>query len=188
MLIYDECKKIFDELEIVEEFYNSFFSNSKRDTILLINNKIRNFKLKNLNELIEYENFFADNPDFDLDEAIKESQNIKYKNSYFFMAIYNKQKNENYHKSDEEIFNTAKTDYIVTLKRIINQKESKEPFFKINNVKEILKVIQNTNNDMKKEINFIEKEFENLNKKNYIRKNFLNDLINFSNKEKFLNY
>ena len=184
MSIYEECKKIFDKLEIVEEFYNSFFSNSKRDTILLINNKIRNFKLKNLNELIEYENFFFDNSDFDLDEAIKESQNIKYKNSYFFMAIYNKQKNENYYKSDEEIFNTTKTDYKVTLKRIINQKESKEPFFKINNVKEILKVIQNTNNDMKKEINFIEKEFENLNKKDYIRKNFLNDLINFSNKDK----
>ena len=183
-LDFEQCKQIFEELEIVEEYYKTFFSNSKKDTILLIHHKIRQFKQKNLNELIEYENFFMDNPNFDLDEAIKESQNIKYKNSYFFMVIYNKEKNENYHKSDEEIFNKAKTDYIDTLKRIINQKESKEPFFRINNVKEILKVIQNSNNDMKKEIIFIEKEFENLNKKDYIRKNLLNDLINFSNKDK----
>ena len=47
-----------------------------------------------------------------------------------------------------------------------------------------MKAIQNKNNDMKKEINFIEKEFENLGKKDYIRKNLLNDLINFSNKDK----
>ena len=35
--------------------------------------------------------------------------------------IYNKEKNENFPKSDEEILNKAKTDYIITLKRIINQ-------------------------------------------------------------------
>ena len=181
---YEICKKKFEELALIEDYYSSFFSYSKREQILLIKQRVQEFTKKNISEIVNYENFLMDNNNFDYAQALEESKDIKYKNSSFFMAIYNKIKNDNLEKSEEEIFNDSKDNYKDTIQRIINQKESKEPFFGINNVKEILKVVQNTNNDMKKEINFIEEEFKDLNKKDYIKKYLLNDLINFSNKDK----
>ena len=100
------------------------------------------------------------------------------------MAIYRQYKYKNFEKSEDELFNETKNSYINSLERIINQKESKEPFLRINNVKEIMKAIQNKNNDMKKEIDFILKEFNGLGKEDYIKHNLLNDLINFSKQEK----
>ena len=181
---FETCKKKFEELESIEDYYSSFFSYSKREQILLIKQKVQDFKQKTIREINNYENFFMDNNNFDFFQALEESKDLKYKNSSFFMAIYNKIKNDNLEKSEEEIFNDAKDSYKDTMIKIINQKERKEPFFGINNVKEIMKVVQNPNNDMKKEIKFIEKEFDELNKKDYIKNNLLNDLINFSNKDK----
>ena len=182
----EKCKKKFEELELIEEYYNTFFSSSKKELIILLNQKISEYKKKHICEILEADRLIENNDVFNLEEAIEESKNIKYKSSCFFMAIYLKKNGENYEteKNENDIFNESKASYLDTLTRIINQKESKEPFFEINNVKEIMKAIQNKNNDMKKEINFIEKEFENLGKKDYIRKNLLNDLINFSNKDK----
>ena len=182
----EKCKKKFAQLELIEEYYNTFFSYSKKDIIILLNQKLNNYKKKFISEILNTDRLVEDNESFHLEEAIEESKNIKYKNSCFFMAIYLKKNNENYEteKNENDVFNEAKASYLDTLTRIINQKESKEPFFEINNVKEIMKAIQNKNNDMKKEINFIENEFENLGKKDYIRKNLLNDLVNFSNKDK----
>ena len=182
----EKCKKKFDQLELIEEYYNTFYSFSKKDTINLINQKLNNYKKKFMSDILNADRLIEDNDVFNLEEAIEESKNIKYKNSCFFMAIYIKNNNQNYEteKNESDIFNETKENYIDTLTRIINQKESKEPFFEINNVKEIMRAIQNKNNDMKKEIDFIEKEFENLGKKDYITKHLLDDLINFSNKEK----
>ena len=177
------CQKKFEELEIIEDYYTTFFSYSKREIILLIKQKLEEFKQKNICDIINCDNFFNDNNEFNLAQAIEESKNIKYKSSCFFMAIYISKRNGNY-ESEEELFNDSKQNYIDTLQRIIKQKESKEPFFGINNVKEIMKVIRNANNDMKKEIEFIEKEFADLGKQDYIKNNLLNDLINFSKKDK----
>ena len=47
-----------------------------------------------------------------------------------------------------------------------------------------MKEVLNPSNDLKKEINFISVEFVELEKDNYIKKDLLNDLINFSNKDK----
>ena len=46
-----------------------------------------------------------------------------------------------------------------------------------------MKAIKNPQNDMKKEIDFIGKEFADLGKKDYIEKDLLNDLNNFSKKD-----
>ena len=101
------------------------------------------------------------------------------------MAIYRMKKiNEILEKNEEQIFSDSINEFRNTLTEIINQKESKKPFFEINNVKEILRETQNKSNDMKKEMNFISIEFAELGKNDYIKNNLLNDLINFSNKEK----
>ena len=70
---------------------------------------------------------------------------------------------------------------------IIQQKETKEPFFEIKNIEQIMKATKNAQNDMKKEMEFIEKEFGNLGKNDYIKNDLLNDLNNFSKKDKIKN-
>ena len=125
------CKTKFDELEQIVNYYTTFFYSSKKDLIELIKYTLNEFKQKNICNIIECKNFFKDNNNFDLDQAIKERKNIKYKNSYFFMAIYNKYKDANFNKSEGEIFYDTKKIYKDSLKRIIRQKETKEPFFEL---------------------------------------------------------
>ena len=71
-----------------------------------------------------------------------------------------------------------------TFTRIINQKESKEPFFEISYSEIILRIIQNQNNNINDEILFISKELKDINKDNYIKNGLLTDLINFSYRNK----
>ena len=67
--------------------------------------------------------------------------------------------------------------------QIIRQNEAKEPFFKINNAIEIINSINDKDNeDLITEMDFISKELKNLNKEEYIEKNLLGDLVNFSKK------
>ena len=103
------------------------------------------------------------------------------------MSIYKeKYNNEIHEKSELEIFNESLNNFKETLTKIILQKETREPFFKINNINEIIKVIKSTKvENMEKEIDFIEKEFAELEKDYYIKNYLLDDLINFSKKDKF---
>ena len=71
--------------------------------------------------------------------------------------------------------------------KIIMQKETKEPVFEIPNINEIIKVIREKNDNFKNEIDILLKEFGELNANDYIRNYLLEDLINFSNKEKIQN-
>ena len=181
----DKCTKRFDELEKINDYLNSFFSMTKYKEIELINKYLIVYKQKKVSEIIKKVNFFQDEEDFNFEELLEESKNLKYKDSCFFMAIYNSKKNiEAFEKSEDKIFFDSIEDYKNAIKEIINQKESKQPFFEINYVLEIMKEVQNPSNDLKKEINFISVEFVELEKDNYIKKDLLNDLINFSNKDK----
>ncbi len=179
------CSKKLEQLEVILDFLNIFYSNSKKNLIYLIKNSLNKLKQFNINELINLEeNNLIKDKEFKLDELKEQSKNIKYKNSSFFMAIYRKKyDNEIIGKTEDSIFNESLENYKDTLTRIINQKDTKEPFFSINNVNEILKAIQ-INNNMEKEIEFIEKDFAELGKEEYIKNDLLNDLINFSNKSK----
>ena len=103
---------------------------------------------------------------------------------FIFINLYS---SENLDKNEHNIFIQSKENYKNTMIKIINHKETKEPFFEIPNIYEILKVCGEQNNNLKNEIDFILKEFEELNKNDYIRNNLLDDLINFSNKEKIQN-
>jgi hypothetical protein len=103
------------------------------------------------------------------------------------MSIYRKKYDkENLEKSEEDIFDESLDNFKDTIKRIILQKESKEPFFKINNVHDIIETIQKNNDNFENEIKFIQDEFEELNKKEYIQNDLLHDLINFSIKDKII--
>ena len=101
------------------------------------------------------------------------------------MSIYKEILNEYSESTEVEILNKTKINFKETMTKIIEQNETKEPFFKINNINEIMNVIKKMNNyNMKNEIDFLLKEFEHLGKRKYIEKYLLDDLINFSKKDK----
>ena len=177
------CEEKIKKFELIEEFYSLFYNNTKQEIINLLKNKIYELKQKNINEILDIKDEeFIKNDNFNYKEAIEESKDVKYKNSLFFMLIYKKNIEEKVDKSEDEIFKETKNNYKDSLTRIINQKESKESFFKIDFVEVILSVIKNPNNNLEKEILFLEKEFADLDKEDYIKNELLNDLTNFSNK------
>ena len=179
-----KCVKKFELFEIMVDYYNTFFANTKKGLINLIKVSLNKLKQSKVNEIINLDekNFIVYNG-FNFNESIEESKKIRYKNSLFFMAIYKKKsESEVFEKSEEDILKESIENYKDSLTRIIKQKETKEPFFNINYVNEFTAIIQN--NNMEKEIEFIAKEFEGLGKAQYINNELLNDLINFSNKNK----
>ena len=180
------CKVKFAIFETIEEYYNTFFKTTKERIINIINRKLYELKQKNLDEILKLDdNDVIVDDEFILDESIKDSENIKYKYSLFFMSIYTeKNNNENFEKTEKEIFDESKKDFEDAIIRIINQKETKEPFFDINCINEIMKVIYNQNDNLEEEIEFIVKEFAHLGKEDYIKNNLLDDLINFSKKDR----
>lgn len=171
------CRNEFDKFENLYDYFITFFSNSKKDEINLNNKKLAELKKKNVNEIKNLEKYFNDIDD--LKTLIGDGKKIKYRESCFFMTIYNSKKNnDSFVKIEEQIFNDSIQEYKDTCKEIINQKETKIPFFDINNIKEIFKETQNKINDINKEIKFMLQEFADLDKDDYSKNNLLNDLFN----------
>ena len=181
------CNLIFKDLDIIYDFYTSFYSTTKANIIILIKNKIAKLKNMNVSEIIKIDKIFEDNIIFNFDEAKFESINIKYKNSCFFMSIYNKNKVNIGIKTEDQIFKSTIKNFKDSLTKIIIQRETKEPFFGINSIEEIMEAIREPKNDLQKEILFIGNEFKHLNKNEYISNDLLKDLINFSQKDKIKN-
>lgn len=81
------------------------------------------------------------------------------------MAIYNQKYNsEIIYKDENKIFTESKSIFRETMVKIINIKETNESFYAIPNIKEIMKVIKDKNNNLKNEIDFLNEEFPELNK------------------------
>jgi len=179
-----ECSKKIEIFEIILDYLNTFYSNKRKEIINLIKNSLNKLKQSNVDKILNLdEKKFINNADFNLDELKEKSKNIKYKNSLFFMSIYKQiYDNENLEKSEDDIFKESLDDYKNSLISIIRQKDTKEPFFGIKYVKDFMNIVQN--NKMEKEIEFISIEFAELDQDDYIKKELLNDLINFSFKEK----
>jgi hypothetical protein len=146
-----KCTEKFDVFDKILEFYTSFYSESKRKVIELIKNSIKLVKQKMIKEIIDLNlDKFVEDPNFKLNECLKESENIKYKYSLFFMPIYReKYQNEHLEKTEDEMFHSSIEALKDSFTRIINQKTSKEPFFEINYVETILRIIQNKNINLK---------------------------------------
>ena len=182
-----KCRYKISIFDKIEEYYNTFFGETKNEIITLLRTTIYGLRKKKLKELLNTKEneVIKDNPNFDYNFSVKESQNLKYKYSLFFMAIYKIVNiNENFQKTENEIFESSRNYFYNTIQRIINQKESKQPFFEIPYTNEIMKVISNKNNNLEEEINFLAEEFKFMGKKEYIKQKLLEDLINFSNKSK----
>ena len=180
---YQKCKIEFKKMENIIDFYEAFYKKTKAREINLVKKVLNELQNKNISEIIQKNDFF-EGEDFNFEEAVIQSSKIGYKYSYFFRPIYEEKKEKI--NSEQESFISAIDDYKSCLTRIINQKESKEPFFKIEHSNKIIEVIKNKNNKFDKEIEFTIKEFKFLEKDDYIKKNLLNDLINFSKKDEIL--
>ena len=120
------CKNKLLKFEIIEEYYNTFLENTKKRIITIIKNRLSELKKENLNEILKINDIeIIVDEDFNLETSIKEIENIKYKNSLFFMSIYKeKYNNENYEKTEQEILDESKKDFENAITRIINQKEN----------------------------------------------------------------
>ena len=181
---YSTCERKIIEFNKIEEFYNTFYKETQKKLIEKIKERIKQCKEKKISELIKIDNLLSDDEEFNFEQAKKEAEMLKYKKSCFFMAIFTEiDRNE---KTEDEIFKESISEFHRVFEEIINQKESKKPFFKIDNVEKILNQLKNPNNDIKKEIKFLENEFDYLKRDNYIKQNLEKDLKNFSNKYKIL--
>ena len=181
-----KCKDKFNIFEKIIDFYTTFYKDTKRDIINEIKESIKNHKQKKLIEIIELDIYkFINNNDYNLDEIIKESENVKYKYSCFFMSIFRDISNKKHlEKTENEIFTLSMEFFKDTLKRIILQRETREYFFQIHFINNILEAIRDQKNNMKEEIDFISKEFVELKQDNYIKNDLLEDLINYSYRDK----
>ena len=182
------CKYKFNIFEKIIEFYQTFYKETKRGLYTEIKLKIKNYKEKNIIDIINLDiKEFIKIENFNLDEAIKESENLKYKSSSFFMIIYREIFNkEQFEKTEDEIFKNSIEVFRQILTRIVEQNKTGENFFKINYIDKILECVRNKSDNMKEEIEFLCKEFPKLNEENnnYIKNNLLNDLINYSYRDK----
>jgi len=179
-----KCNDLFSKIEKIKDFYSFFFKSSKKAIIDSIEKELEDLKKKNLNVALTLdEKINIENNEFNFENAVKESENLKYKDSFIFMAIF-REKNQK-GGTEQEIFDSSKKEFINSMTKIIKQKETKDPFFKINNVILIMNAINDKDeDDLKTEIDFISKDFKSLNKESYIKNNLLDDLVNFSKKDK----
>ena len=185
---FDKCKNKLNIFEKIEEYYNTFFKISKSDIIVQIKFNLEKEKQNTLEKILDLEeNTFIVNKNFNFDIATKEIEKLKYKNSLFFMAIYNENYNSDLFKDENLILQESNDTFKDSMTKIIKQKETKEPFFEIPHINEIMKVTREQKNNLKNEIEFLSNEFADLNMDDYIKNDLLDDLINFSNKEKFQN-
>ena len=181
----NNCLAKFDIFDKFIEYYSTFFRESKREFIQLIKNKLILTKEQNLINLVNLtpDKYIIDE-NFSYNDCLKDKENLRYKYSIFYMPIYReKYESEHLDKTEEDIFTGSIKVLKDSFTKIINQKETKDPFFEIHYVEIILRVVQNyqyNNNALKKEIEFLSNELKDLNKDAYIKNNLLPDIINFS--------
>ena len=178
----DICDEKLNKLYLIKDYYNLFYKETKRTQIKLIDEKIHNIKKSHISFILAKKDFFEKEDKFDMNKALKDSENNRYGNSKFFMAIYEKNK-ENYKLSEDILFQQSKKNYKEVMENIINLKENKLKFFELPYVNEIMNEVNIYKNKLKEEIEFISNEFKYINKNDYIKNELLNDLISFSQKD-----
>ena len=176
------CKEKLSKLYLIKDYYNLFYKETKKDQIKLINDKIQYIKSSHISLILELKELFKKEDNFDMNKALNDSKNIKYGNSKFFMAIYEKNK-EKYKLSENILFKQSQKNYKEVMENIITLKENKLKFFELPNVNEILNEVNIHKKKINDEIEFILEEFKYLNKNDYIKNNLLDDLISYSQKD-----
>ena len=88
------CREKLRQLDLIKEYYNLFYKESKKVKITLINDKLKELKCSYISIILNEKNFFENNPNIDIEKAKEDAKNIKYSKSKLFMALYEKNKND----------------------------------------------------------------------------------------------
>ena len=161
----ENCNKLFLKFKKIKDFYITFFQNTKKTIIESIEKELEKQKQKNIDEILKLnleEKKIIENNELNYEEAVKESEDLKYNDYLFFMSIYWEKNQKG--GTEKVVFDSSKKDFINSMTKIIMQNETKEPFFLINNVIEIMNAIK-------------DKDDEELKKEAYIKNNLLDDLV-----------
>ena len=186
-IIYDNLKdninKIdyyYNELLMLQHFYILFFSNSEKDYITDINNKINLLNVNfDINNLYNLEDFF--NSDIKYKNTAKKYNKLRF--SKFFIGLFNNYKQNSKETEIQKFKNSVQ---LFCELEILNHWDdnytvNEIPYLEIIS-KEIEKIIKESNNNKKKCISLIHRELKII---KYIYQNEENKPI--FNKDKFIN-
>ena len=85
------CQKKFEDLKLIADYYNSFFSNSKKEIINILKKELQEYKNRNIDDILGCKNIIKDNNiEFNLEKAIEESKKINDKLPIFKCNVCNK--------------------------------------------------------------------------------------------------
>ena len=121
-------------------------------------------------------------------DLVKKSENLRFKESIFFMKFHEESKKEKGIYYDEnQLFNDTLNLYNNTIRKIINYKN--QNFMNIEKITYILDVAKNKKNEIDKEMDFISREFNDFiaNCKVTVE-SIKNNLINYANLKELQDY
>ena len=181
----DICKSKISQLNKIHDYLILFEPQDNKnliDKLQIIINRLRN---KQINEILN-ENEIQKIPDYN--SLIRKSDNLKFKESIFFLKFYDELKKEKgFNFKENDLFNEALNLYNNIIKKIINYKN--ENFMSIEKIIDILDVVKNKKNEIEKEMLFISVEFkEYIFNCNVTIESIKNNLYNFSNLKEIQDY
>ena len=151
-----KIKELLNNIENIYNYLNFFDKDENQQTINILLNRINEIRHGNLCDTINIKTrAICDN----YEELFELSKNLRFKNSIFFMALYENNKKMVGHKNTlSELFNTTKEEYDDIIKNIINFKNIN--FLKINKIDLILKTVNEKEIYLPGEIKFLSQEFK----------------------------
>ena len=151
----EKCKNKISSLNKIHDYLILFEYNSNMNLIDTLQNIINKLRKKQINEILN-EKETQKIPNYN--DLIKKSENIKFKESIFFMIFHEELKKEKGFNYDEyQLFNETLNLYNNTIKKVINYKN--ENFMKIEKISYLLDAVRNKKEEIDKEMSFISIEF-----------------------------
>ena len=155
----EKCKGIFSKLDKIYDYLNTFEPRGNTQIIATLNNLLNRLRGKNISD-IENENFRESL--YNYDDLVKKSENVKYKESYFFMKLYEEIKKEKELRcNDIQLLKETINLYQISMKKVINYRN--ENFLKIPHIDILLQLFQNKRKEkeINSELELMSKEFKN---------------------------
>ena len=181
----EKCKDKIFQLNKAHDYLILFEPKVNQKTINKLQDIINNLRQKNMNEILN-ENETNNIPNYK--DLVKKSENLRFKESIFFMKFHEESKKEKGIYYDEnQLFNDTLNLYNNTIRKIINYKN--QNFMNIEKITYILDVAKNKKNEIDKEMDFISREFNDFiaNCKVTVE-SIKNNLINYANLKELQDY
>ena len=168
-------KELLHNIENIYNYFNFFDKDENQELINSLLKRMNEIRQNNLCDSIKIKNESICD---DFNHNLKLSQNLRFKDSIFFMALYeNNKKMLGHKKTLNELFDITKEEYDKIMKDLIDFKNIN--FLSINKIDLILKIVTEKENDLQKEIKFLLKEF-NIKESENFEKELVKILIGFS--------